>query len=205
MEKVELIKSDKFSFVLFNDVYNKKDFDYIWEEITFLSHEEKMSGEKSTSGALDATTLAPLKNNRGIWLEEVYSNRKYSNYFNVYKKPLIECRDILKSYIEYDYNLNAYFKTVKDCTLLSYYENGDEYKKHNDFSSYTFIYWTFKEPKKFRGGNLRFDDINYDVEVNNNMAILFPSWANHSVIKVEIDPEYQNKGFGRFAFSTFLH
>jgi Rps23 Pro-64 3,4-dihydroxylase Tpa1-like proline 4-hydroxylase len=87
---------------------------------------------------------------------------------------------------------------------MSYYEDNDYYYSHHDVSAYTYVFWLFKEPKNFLGGDLYFDDVDYKIQVNSNMAVLFPSWAIHSVDKITMLPGINPyKGFGRFAFTTF--
>jgi len=87
---------------------------------------------------------------------------------------------------------------------MSYYEDNDYYHSHHDVSAYTYVFWLFKEPKNFLGGDLYFDDVDYKIQVNSNMAVLFPSWVIHSVDKIMMIPGIKPyKGFGRFAFSTF--
>jgi hypothetical protein len=205
MAKIELVKTDKFSFVLFEDVYNQEELDYIWQEVNFLCYPEKFLPEEETNTALDDYGNI-MKSNKGIWLDVAYKNRKFSNYVNIHRKPLIQYKDVIESYVEQDYNLNAYLRIYKDCTLMSYYEDGDRYDKHIDASSYTYIFWLMKEPKRFTGGDLRFDDIDTTIPVKNNTAILFPSWAWHSVDEVKMDSGVERyKGFGRFAFTSFLY
>ena len=71
---------------------------------------------------------------------------------------------------------------------------------------YADIFWIFREPKKFIGGDLYFPEINHKVSVRNNMGVLFPSWLNHEVDKIEMyDKMDRFNSNGRFCFSTFFH
>ena len=88
---------------------------------------------------------------------------------------------------------------------MSYYENEHYYKSHTDSSVYTSVFWLFKEPKKFTGGDFTFDNIGHTIETQSNMAVLFPSWMKHKVDKImmcESVPKFESNG--RFAFSSFL-
>jgi Rps23 Pro-64 3,4-dihydroxylase Tpa1-like proline 4-hydroxylase len=102
-----------------------------------------------------------------------------------------------------------YFKLLKrsnsDSTLLSYYEDSDHYLSHEDNSEITIITYYWKTPKQFRGGTLTFTDHNYVVELEPWDVIIFPSFMNHEVSKVEMLPGIEkNKLNGRVALSTFV-
>ena len=66
-------------------------------------------------------------------------------------------------------------RTSDSKTLVSYYEDTDYYKAHSDCAEITALSWYYKEPKKYRGGDLKFTDYNIDVECKNNRCIIFPS------------------------------
>jgi Rps23 Pro-64 3,4-dihydroxylase Tpa1-like proline 4-hydroxylase len=113
---------------------------------------------------------------------------------------------MMTSFIDVDFTLKLWFHTTSDSTLMNYYEDRDYYKPHHDKSCYTYVFWLFKEPRYFDGGNLTFSDINYTINTKSNMGVLFPSWALHAVDEIKMNysvPKYQ--GYGRFSFSTFFH
>jgi Rps23 Pro-64 3,4-dihydroxylase Tpa1-like proline 4-hydroxylase len=196
MINVDQVKTDKFCFYIFRNIFNNDELESIWKEALFLCDENKLEKPNVTGSATDDNGSLK-KNNKGIWLENI---RNVSNYLQLYKKTI----NNLSSYKNNDYTLNLFYYTDKDETLMSYYEDGDYYDSHHDVSCYTYIFWLFKEPKCFIGGDLYFSDINYKLQVNSNMGVLFPSWAIHSVDKITMFPGIQKyKGFGRFAFSTF--
>jgi len=196
MNNIEQIKTDKFSFYVFRNIFNDDELELIWKEALFLCEQDKLK-DTSTAYFEDGRSK---KNNKGMWLSSLYNVENISNYLKIYKKPLQN----LYQYNVNDYTLNLFCNTNKDETLISYYENDNYYSPHFDISAYTYIFWLFKEPKNFFGGDLTFDDVNYKLQVNSNMAVLFPSWAIHSVDKVTMLPGVKTyKGFGRFAFTTF--
>jgi Rps23 Pro-64 3,4-dihydroxylase Tpa1-like proline 4-hydroxylase len=86
-------------------------------------------------------------------------------------------------------------RTKHDSTLVSYYQLGDYYKTHEDESFITAIYYTWKEPKTFEGGDLYFGD--FKVPVENNCMLIFPSQTEHRVSEV-------TSGLGRYAISQFI-
>ena len=63
-------------------------------------------------------------------------------------------------------------KTIVDNTLvpdetsfLSYYEDGDYFKPHEDNCKLTVLNWMYKEPKRFTGGDLVFPDYNKTIAI----------------------------------------
>jgi Rps23 Pro-64 3,4-dihydroxylase Tpa1-like proline 4-hydroxylase len=204
--EIKHITTDKFSFLTFENVFDGNELSYIWKEAIFLCDQNKLQPPKETSSAIkkDGNNIVYKKKNKGIFLNECY-NLDFSNYLKIYTKFLPLIKKEKENLIRKDYCMKLFFSTNKDYTLLSYYENGDYYLPHEDRSCYTYIFWLFEDPKKFKGGNLIFDDIDYEIDIKNNMSVLFPSWVKHSVSKIEMDENNEVcSGKGRFAFSTFF-
>jgi hypothetical protein len=202
--EVKHITTDKFSFLTFENVFDEKELSYIWKEAIFLCDENKLQLPEKTGSAKSNNGLTLLKSNKGLFLNECY-NFDLSNYLKIYTKFLPFLKKEREKLIDKDYSMNLFFNTNVDYTLLSYYENEDYYLSHDDKSCWTYIFWLFEEPKKFKGGNLIFDDIDYQIDVKNNMSVLFPSWAKHSVSEIIMDEKNEVcSGKGRFAFSTFF-
>lgn len=176
----------------------------IWDEITFLSYRSKF--QLDTNTAKDRKTGVLQSNKMGIWLDEVYSDRKFCNYFKYYQKWITtEARINLAK-------TNMFWRTLNHCnvdhTLLSYYEDGTYYNAHEDGARLTQLFWIFKDPKKFEGGQLVFTDFNFEIEIQNNTMVFFPGWYRHKVNPVLLDdktPEEQDKFLcnGRYVISTF--
>jgi Rps23 Pro-64 3,4-dihydroxylase Tpa1-like proline 4-hydroxylase len=195
------IKTTEFSFILFENIFNFEEQKSIFKECIFLCDSKKLElTEKSYAARRKDGTL--MKSNKGLFLEEIYTDRKYSNYLKLYKKPF-ELLDI-KAIAEEDNNFLSYTKTDVDNTLFSYYQDGDYYESHIDSTLYTYVFWACTEPKQFNGGELVLDDINYTVEIKNNSGILFPSRARHTVNKITMQDKTPFNCRGRFSFSTFF-
>jgi len=86
-------------------------------------------------------------------------------------------------------------RTNHNSTLVSYYKSGDFYESHEDSSIITAIYYIWKEPKSFEGGDLYFGD--FKVPIENNCLLIFPSCTEHRVTPVI--------GEGRWAITQFLN
>jgi Rps23 Pro-64 3,4-dihydroxylase Tpa1-like proline 4-hydroxylase len=189
--------------VVIDDFYDEKELSLIWLELDFLTDASKLQSPKETLGAIDEEKNQ-LKSNHGLFLEDIYQDRKFSNILTLNRKMFSP--DIRKSLIsvspEFKYVDNINF----DVTLLSYYENNDFYKGHRDKSVLSFVYWCNKEPKQFSGGDLHFEELNQTIGYKNNRLIIFPSHYIHVVSNVEMEEKYSDNKFstfGRYSMSTF--
>lgn len=193
-------------FLRIDNFLTQNELSEVWEEINFLSYRNKF--QLDTNTARDGETGELRSNKIGIWLDNVYTNRKYSNFFKYYKKWITPeaTENLLKT--------SLFWRELHHCchdgTLFSYYEDGKYYREHEDTARLTQLYYTFKEPKKFSGGQIGFTDFNYFQEIENNTLIVFPSWFKHEVKPVllkEKTPDEQDKleQNGRYVFTTFFN
>ena len=70
------------------------------------------------------------------------------------------------------------------------------------FAYLVFSYFN-KEPKRFNGGELYFEDFDYEFEPTNNSLILIPGYIAHGVRKVNIEKSY-SETHGRYCISMFV-
>ena len=76
--------------------------------------------------------------------------------------------------------------------IYSLYVNGDDYKKHRDNSCATCLIWLCKEPQKFKGGDIYFEELDKKIEFKNNRMVMFPGWALHQVSPVVMDDDEED-------------
>lgn len=203
--EIKHIKCDKASFITFEDIFDCQELQSIWKEAEFLCDRNKLGSALETKSATDDDGT-PRKRNNGVWFLSVYKDIRYSNYLQLYKKSWNSLNNEKQKLIDNDINLKLFFTANYNETLLSYYENDDYYKSHTDKCCYTYVFWLFKEPKRFFGGDLTFPELNYTVNIKSNMGVLFPSWLNHEVDKIEMYDKMDTfNSNGRFCFSTFFH
>jgi hypothetical protein len=186
-----------------DDFYNEEELSRIWLELNFLTNASKLLPPKETSGAIDEHNNQ-LKSNHGVFLEDVYRDRKYSDILTLNRKMFSP--DVNKTLT----SVSPEFKYIEsinyDVTLLSYYENNDFYKGHRDKSVLSYIYWCNKEPKQFTGGDLHFEELDVTIGYKNNRLIVFPSHYIHVVSNVKMQDEHVDNNFstfGRYSLSTF--
>jgi len=190
--------SKPFPYIIINDLFDGDELDLIWQELEFICHQGKMSSPEETGSATENNVY--LKKNIGVWLDNVYADRKYSNILTLNRKIFTHRQFIWANHPHWFFKQDC---LNTDTTLISYYENSDYYEKHADQAYFSAITWFFKEPKRFKNGDLIFDDCDIKIEVANNKTIIFPSMIKHSVEKIEMSPQYLEKNMGRFSMVQF--
>lgn len=180
------------------DAYDEFELKDIWKELTTLTNNKQLQPAIKTGPSRDFIGR-PQKENWGLFLEEYYPNRIYSDILRINRKVF--------SLVNYEFEQsNLFFRYILNCnsdvTLISYYENGGFYKPHRDSSVYTVLSYFYKEPKQFTGGNLKLIDFDIEIEIKNNMMIYLPSVYTHEVTDVSM--ESTSNCSGRYCMSQFL-
>ena len=190
-----------FPHVLIEDVYTFNELNLIWRELDFLTDSHKLNTPDKVGAAKDLDTGQILKMNGSLWLEDVFKDPKYSDIVSTNKKIYDNFEIIFREHPDWFFqNVNINFEG----TLISYYEDSDYYKPHEDNATVTCLTWFYKEPKKFNGGNLHFPHYNLTIKVKTNTAILFPSCITHAVDPVKMDRKDIGKKKGRYCMTQFL-
>ena len=189
---------DKVPYLLKRDVFSDEELHLIFDELQFLNNSYLMQPPENTAAA--AIDGHIIKKNKGVFLRNVYCREDASSIIRLLK-------DKLEQYvIEYSNvhitNLNA-AGTNELWFLVSYYENADYYKPHEDATFATALFWFNKEPQKFTGGDLTFNNTDEFIEYKNNSMIIFPGWARHSVSPVLFDGGGDREG--RYCVTVGMH
>jgi Rps23 Pro-64 3,4-dihydroxylase Tpa1-like proline 4-hydroxylase len=186
---------EPFPHLVIENFYSKDELKLIWQELDFLTSPNKLipaniDGSSQSSNALSGSLL------------NFYKDLKYSNIALINKKILLpEIKDAVLSLSEFFGHItmvNNMFIKIK------YYENGHNYPKHQDVARFTGINYLYKEPKKFEGGDLYFNDYNYKIELKNNMFILFVGCLYHSVTPIILNENAYITGNGKYSITSFL-
>lgn len=193
------LHKEPFHFITVDNIYDNEELNLIWKELDFIISGNKLHGGESTESAKDERGNI-LKNNKGVFLENVFFNRSYSNILTVNRKLFVD--EILQPKDSWFFSNQKY---NSDTTLISYYEDGDYYHPHQDDVKITACTWFWKEPKLFTGGNLFFPEYGIQIGIQNNSAILFPSHIYHAVENVMMNEEDRGKGHGRICMSQFIN
>lgn len=192
--KVNLV-TDPLHYLLIEDVYDDFELDKIWSELNYLNN---------ICGGLECAVntggkFVTSKSNRGVFLDYMYNDRKFSNILTCNRKLLTK-----KILNHKDSWFFRNFTANHDTTLVSYYENDDEYPAHLDLTFLTICTWLYKEPKKFTGGNFSFPEYDVTVECKNNTAVAFCGRILHSVSPVKMNEVDVDTNHGRYCISQFL-
>jgi hypothetical protein len=195
---MELYNVGGLPIVVIDDFYTKEECDLIWQELSFLnSTEGNFGGPEKTGTATHESVI--LKKNSGIFLDEVYNLRTFSNILNLNRKVF----SLSSSLTEKSFFFKYLDQSNQDSTLVQYYENSDYYKSHWDKSLITAISWFYQKPKSFSGGDIIFND-ELKVECKYNRLVIFASVINHEVEEVKLGQNLLKQNLGRYSISQFI-
>jgi Rps23 Pro-64 3,4-dihydroxylase Tpa1-like proline 4-hydroxylase len=197
--KIQYNEDIKIPYVVVDDFYSSEELKEIWNEIEFLSSEDKLLSPEHTYTAsyLDGELK---KQNLGVFIDDLYLNRSTSNILKHTRK--IFSQEFFDELEKLNYIFSFLKKATKDNTLLSYYRDGDFYKPHLDEFLFTAICFLYKEPKQFEGGEFIFTEHDITTECKNNRLILFPSNVRHEVSEVKIKTE--EPWMGRYSITSLI-
>tara|TARA_Y100001938_G_scaffold51579_1_gene72002 strand:+ start:302 stop:931 length:630 start_codon:yes stop_codon:yes gene_type:complete len=204
--KIKICNEDKvFPYLVIDDFYSENEQELIWKELTYHQKQNNfqvdLRKERGVGSAKDEN--GNLKSNsKRIYLDLIYKeHRNKSNILSVYQK--IFSPEVCEAYKKTTPSYNLFRGCNRDQSLVSYYENKQGYREHFDRFMHSALVWFFKEPKKFKGGNLTFTQPNKTLECKHNRLVLFPSYYLHCIDEVTMPKKYRNKGLGRYCLTHF--
>ena len=173
-----------FPHFLIESFYTDKELISVHHELINLSNILQPPEKTGTAVDLDGTAR---KHNLGIFISAAYKINQASAIFNARQKLFdsITMQEISKA----DSIFSFFPHTNFDDTLVQFYKNGDYYKPHRDISLYSFITVFLIGQKKYLGGKLKFPEFDYEVDLQHNHSILFPSNMEHEVTEVNINSD----------------
>lgn len=185
--------------------YSEEELDMVWKELDvicspFIMYKSGSLGNTSATNEVGAD----LKKNHGVFLDEFYGNdnRYKSNILNLNRKIFIP--DFVLSLIKEDPSFSYFFNCTRDTTLISYYDQDDEYKAHRDDSVYTSNIVLWREPKKFDGGKFLIGTESVDLDIKSNDMVIFPGYSLHTVTEIKMHEDYTEWKSGRYSITNFL-
>jgi hypothetical protein len=194
-----------FHYIEIKNLYTKEEKKEMLIEMMYLGKNNKLRSPEETGSASNDGVF--LKQNKGVFIDEVYSDRRFSDILRLNRRPLHilfgkthntpEPTTLTDSWIFNNIELNS------DTTLLSYYEDGDYYEAHRDTAMVTIIDWNYLEPKNFTGGDLIFPYYdNHTIKVSLTSTYVFISNIAHYVSPIKIIDK-GIKQSGRFSLACF--
>ena len=190
--------------VVIDDYYDDQSVEKIWREIEFYYSQNNLKKPEHTGSATSISSdgsIEFLKQNKGIYLDQIYLDIKISCILTenrkTFSQPIIQ--QLVDIHVIFRYLQNV----DKDCTLLSYYENSDYYKPHTDNSVITILSWFYKKPMNFQGGVLQIEN-QLEIQCLFNRTVVFPSMLYHAVTPVTMADEHLNKNLGRYTLTQLV-
>ena len=205
MDRLEGISFKKpFPHLIVENYYNQKELELVWEELRFLTKPGKLFEAKDYGGIEDRT------NSHALILDEVYRKtnsgpnyRDLSNILTVNRKLFTS--EVLDIFGKIDDCCCTAPLSNWDVTKVRYYHNEEYYEPHTDKSMmFLAFYYTYREPRKFTGGEVYFPKYDYQPPLLNNSMIIMPGWVEHAVKKVSIKDSDYYDGWGRYCISSFF-
>ena len=136
-----------FPYMLVDDFYTTEEQFLIWEELEYYRRKNLYSDGKFPG----SYGVSPAANLNRVYLEGIYpDNREDSNILTVYKKILSQ--EVLENYRQTTPAARQFENTNNDCSVVSYYEDENNYGEHFDSFMHTVLIWFYKKPKRFTGG-----------------------------------------------------
>lgn len=176
---------EPFDHLIVDNFLELSEFNLVFAEALIL--QTVMAGPSETGSSTEQINGEThyRKSNVGIFMDEVYADRKYSNILRSFNKIFTE--PFLSKIDEKNWLYKKYLpKTNLDYTLLQSYGNGDYYKSHSDEGLITAVTVLHKTPKEYTGGQLTFPEYdNYTVDLKSNQMIMFPSGILHEVLPIK--------------------
>lgn len=204
MERKIIILKDPFPHLIVENFYTDEETDLIWEELNFLTKPGKLYDPGLIHGATNPETGQIGTKSRTIQLDTSFNDKNLSNIITVSQK--LFNHGFLNIFYEKFPQFKKILHTNYCFTKVRYYHDGDYYVPHtdinHDFVAFSYFY---KEPKKFKGGELFFSEYDdYEFKCSNNSLILIPSYVTHGVRFVSIDDSEYYSGYGRYCISHFF-
>ncbi len=193
--------------IVIDNFFTNEQLELIFKELQELTTPDNMKSEADLSSAnVDGQFLTSKS---GLFLEEYYSKTDYSySALMRHMKEQMLSAEVKDRLIQE----NPLYKSLYACNvrshLLSYYENNDFYKVHNDSFFFTILTYFHKTPKQFEGGELicySMDETQkVTIEPRNNRTVIIASCTPHEVTPIKMNPADNFSGNGRWCFTTFF-
>jgi len=194
---VELHTVNQAPVVIADNLFTYREYKAMFDEFKRIKERGLLQTGNETLGAINEEGEMKKKNS-SVFIDSLYGNRDLSDI-------LVNNRKVFNhSVISGLINLHPFFNYIPlcntDCTLLSYYDNGNRYEQHRDAFVITILTWFYEEPKKFDGGDFIIEN-DFTIECKANRTVFMPSYMLHAVTPVK--PEKTNKGLGRYTMTQF--
>ena len=184
--------------VIADDLFTYKEYKLMFDEFKRVKERGLLMSGNETGGALNPEDGSMKKHNSSTFIDYVYADRRFSDILTINRKVFSE--PVSSALIKLHPLFNYIPMCDSDATLLSYYDNGNNYEEHRDGAIISILTWFYDEPKKFDGGDFIVEQ-DFKIECRANRTVFMPSCMLHAVTSVI--PEKANKGMGRYTMTQF--
>jgi hypothetical protein len=198
-------KGSIFPYIVADNWYAPPEEEHIWKELNFYSARPQNFERSDAKGGLVATNPdgSPRGFSSRIYLARIFQ-QQMRNYSHIHYYNFKQVTEQFKNFVDKTMpHGRLYGATNLDSTFVSYYEDGDKYDPHFDSSMFTLLIWFYKEPKKFKGGDLILPESNSLIKCKHNRLIMFPSYYLHQVTPIKMNKKNLHQGLGRYTITTF--
>ena len=198
--KFEVIM-EPFPHIIGTDVWDDEELELIWQELNYFTKPGKLRNPVDYGAVSGKTT------SKAIALSDVFKENymDMSNIVSLQPNLLKKLGPYLDKWSRSHYSLYDIRSAKKTYYKIRYYHDGEGYVGHTDsVFSYLIFMYIHKEPKKFSGGELYFEDFGTEFSCDHNSLIVLPSYVKHGVRTVSIDDQNYHAGNGRYAITLFL-
>jgi len=194
-----------FPFLVIDNWYDKETEKSIWSELDFLSTKNKQEQLRAENTIVARNEDGTSKSKSYRWyLESIYTEEGITYSTIMQKTDLFRTPEFHEIIQHITPQCRSFLGSDFDTTIISYYENNDYYKAHYDKFQWTSLIWFYREPKKFKGGNLKFTEPNYEIKVKHNRLLMFPCYYLHEVLPIKTK-KFEQMGNGRYTITHFFY
>ena len=211
------VYNNKMPYLVIDDYYTEQELKSVWSEIDFYTN----SQDRDEIGRANDNSVAresgkPLSESYR-WYPCNYFNNDFTNISPLFRlSSKLSCQELHNSFKDLYPWYNLFTSTNISDIMLSYYEEGDYYKKHHDSSMWTQLIWVAKpeglstspKSRKWKGGDFYVyteQDKKKKISWQNNRSVIFPSMLKHEVEPIVWKDVEHKFGDGRYTITYFLY
>jgi len=204
--------------LIFKDIFTKKTNEKIIEEIVSLEDKFQISG-------VGGRTIpnSNYRSNTVLYIDTIFKKeRRESLFLTTIDRLFMENEEFRSILSSSPFPISDFLKTtVHESQISRYGDKGQRYGWHvdsfpNDRRKISFVYYFWKEPKSFKGGNIELTDspiyddkevevLNYKNHLTtipmNNMALVFGGNVAHRVSPTSSPKQFDK---GRFSANIWI-
>jgi len=188
-------KNKEYPYVIIDNWFTKQELNEVWKQLNYFTDKNILPKSYFRNDLLAYDNNGNCYNESYTMFFDTYFQSfglKFNHISNtIYKVQNNTFHDTLTNTSEV---FNTFANTNQSPIFACYYENNHRYQYHVNNGLFTILVWMYKEPKKFKGGDLIFKKGEKIVNAKNNRMIIFPSYLEYKIDKVNMKSTTSNTG-----------